>query len=202
MASIAVPGREVRGVIGAVAEFRAVKDGNKTTLVGYAAKYDVRSEPIYGQFFEVIKRGAFASALEGKDDVRALLDHDASMVLGRTRSKTLRLSDDSVGLKFELDLPDTTVARDLAVSVERGDISQMSFGFRKIRDRWTENVDPTTKLTVTTRELLEVELMDVSPVAFPAYLDTEVSVRSLNAFREERDAGLRNARARLRLASV
>lgn len=184
------------------AELRATKTDGKTVLAGYAAVYDQRSAPIYGIFYEVVRRGAFARALAGTDDVRALFDHDSSMVLGRTRSKTLSLSEDEKGLKFELTLPDTSVGRDLAQLVERRDISEMSFGFRKIKDRWTEETNA-DGLMITTRELLEVELFDVSPVAYPAYPQTDVAVRSLQEFRQSKTASGQAMRAaRLRLASA
>lgn len=196
MSTVAGQDREVR-TFSPPGELRAVRsaDGKGITLHGYAAVYDTRSAPIYGMFFEVVKRGAFANALAGKDDVRALFDHDASMVLGRTRSKTLRLSDDAKGLKVEIDLPDTQVARDLATSIERGDISQMSFGFRKIKDSWSEEKSP-EGITVDIRELLEVELFDVSPVTYPAYEQTEIAVRSRQAWKAtpKRDQASRRLR--------
>jgi len=193
-------GREIRR--GTAGELRAVRADGKVVLTGYASVYDVRSEPIYGMFYEIVRRGAFAAALKGDDDVRALFDHDSGRVLGRTRSRTLRLSDDAKGLKFELDLPDTTDARDLATLIERRDISEMSFGFRKLKDRWQEETQP-DGLVVTTRELLEVELFDVSPVAYPAYPETDVSVRSFQGFRAERAAaGMEQRRRRLRLAEA
>jgi HK97 family phage prohead protease len=167
-------------------EIRAIRaDAKQVRLAGYAAVYDTKSQPICGMFCEIVRRGAFERALKGQDDVRALLDHDSSVVLGRTASRTLRLSDDEKGLKFELDVPDTQAGRDLVTSVERGDISQMSFGFRKIKDKWGEERTP-DGIVVEVRELLEVELIDVSPVAFAAYLQTEVAMRSLGAFRAQR----------------
>jgi HK97 family phage prohead protease len=180
-------------------EIRTVRaaEGGPITLAGYAAVYDQRSEPIYGSFYEVIKRGAFASALDGTDDVRALFDHDSAMVLGRTKAKTLRLSDDAHGLKVEIDLPDTAMARDLAQSIERGDIDQMSFGFRTIKDEWTWEK---TKegIVVDIRTLVAVELFDVSVVTYPAYSQTEVALRSRDAWRSSKQGRLREAELRLR----
>lgn len=196
--------REVRAAVRA--ELRAVRaEGKAPVLEGYAAVYDQKSEPIYGMWYEIVRRGAFARALAGEDDVRALFDHDAAFVLGRTRSKTLRLSDDAHGLKVSIDLPDTQQARDLATLVERGDVNQMSFGFRTLKDRWT--IDREAKDGIAeTRELLEVELFDVSVVTYPAYPQTEVGVRGVR----DSDPGMASreawrqslARTRLRNAQL
>lgn len=176
-------------------------DGKPSTIVG-KIKYDVRSQPIYGMFYEIVKPGAFARAIKGEDDVRALVNHDSSMVIGRSTSKTLRLIDEADGLRYEVDLPDTTFARDLLTSIERGDISQTSFGFRKIKDQWSEE---RTKdgITVDIRELIEVELLDVSPVAYPAYTENTIAARCLEEARAQRSTPrLRAARLRLAEAGV
>lgn len=197
MSIVKMEKREVRGAT--KGEVRAVRaaDGKGITLEGYAAVYDVKSEPIYGSFYEIVKRGAFKRALDGKDDVRALFDHDSAMVLGRSKSKTLRLSDDTHGLKVEIDLPDTAMARDLAASIDRGDIDQMSFGFGTIQDRWSAERTP-EGIWVDVRELLEVELFDVSVVTYPAYTQTEIAVRSRDAWRSTRAPRRRAAELRLR----
>lgn len=161
-------------------ELRAVRgaDGKPGMLTGYAAVYDTRTaDKIWGEFWEIIRRGAFANALAGKEDVRFFHSHDSSVVLGRTSAGTLRLFDDPKGLRFELDLPDTTAGRDLMVSVERKDITQMSFGFRTLKQRWTEERDPVSGMLEAVRELLEVMLLEISTVAFPAYAETQVGVR-------------------------
>lgn len=152
-------------------------DGDLKMITGHAAVFNQDSEEIFG-FVERIAPGAFATAI-GRDDVRALWNHDANYVLGRNTAKTLRLSEDDVGLKIEIDPPDTQWARDLLVSIDRGDVTQMSFGFRTITDKWhTEN-------SLTIRTLIEVELFDVSPVTFPAYPQTDVGLRSREAIAEE-----------------
>ena len=189
--------REVRSVTkGEVRTIRSA-DGKSIGLAGYAAVYDVKSEPIYGSFYEIVRRGAFKRALEGKDDVRALFDHDSARVLGRTKPKTLRLSDDAHGLKVEIDLPDTSEARDLAASIDRGDIDQMSFGFSTIQDRWTSEKTP-EGIWVDVRELLEVELFDVSVVTYPAYTQTEIALRSRDAWKGSKAPKLRAAELRYR----
>ena len=166
---------EKRGSLGV--ETRA--DDGKRTLTGYAAMFN--SDTTIGDYFiERIAPGAFDKALSA--DVRALVDHDTGRVIGRTKSGTLRLEVDDRGLKVEIDIPDTRDGNDLWVLVERGDISGMSFGFRVIKQEWDETGD------LPVRSILEVELYEVSAVAFPAYDDTSLAKRSLEAVRQEREA--------------
>lgn len=161
--------------------------GTATKLGGYAAVFDSESVDL-GGFTERIAKGAFGAGL-AKADVRALMNHNPDVVLGRTTSGTLRLSEDDRGLPFELDLPDTQPARDLAVLVARRDITGMSFGFRTLRDTWSK-IGPGKWL----RTLLEVDLFDVSPVAFPAYPAAEVGMRGAGQDLEAQ-AGLKAAQA-------
>ncbi len=154
----------------------AVRDGRTgdvtpTTLSGYAAVFGVETV-VGGAFREVIARGAFDQALARPDDVRALINHDVSLVLGRTTARTLRLSVDARGLRYDVDLPDTTYARDLATSVARGDVTQSSFGFRVVADTWEQS--PAAD-GLPLRCVRSVELYDVSPVTYPAYGTTSVS---------------------------
>lgn len=147
----------------AVTELRAA--GRK--LEGYAALFG--SEAQIGSFTETIAPGAFRSALAG--DVLALLDHDQGKVLGRTRSGTLRLSEDSRGLAFSLDLPETAAGRDVLALAERGDLGGMSFGFivPKGGDSWQGEK----------RTLRVIGLKEISVVqSWPAYPDTELALRS------------------------
>ncbi|OQW45374.1 MAG: primosome assembly protein PriA [Proteobacteria bacterium SG_bin6] len=153
-------------------------------LEGYAATFG--AEARIGPFVESIAPGAFAASLRG--DVLALLDHDPGKVLGRTRSGTLRLSEDARGLAFSLDLPDTQAGRDVLALAERGDLGGMSFGFTvpKGGEAWNGQ----------RRELRTVALQEISVVqAWPAYPDTELALRAA-----DRDAA-RRAR-RLRLAEI
>jgi HK97 family phage prohead protease len=149
-------------------------EGETRTLVGYAAVFNSPTD-IGGWWTETIAPGAFASQLAA--DVRALVDHDTGRVIGRTKSGTLRLSEDAKGLRIEIDVPDTTNGNDLWVLVERGDISGMSFGFRVTKETWDETIDPPV------RTIQAVELMEVSACAFPAYDDTEIGKRSLDEHR-------------------
>lgn len=147
--------------------------GEPSRVRGHAAVFNDFSMPIGGRggFLERIKPGAFAKSI-GKDDVRALINHDSNLVLGRNKAGTLTMQEDSKGLLVDITLPDTSYARDLAVSMQRGDITQMSFGFETIKDAWMSEGDQDV------RELHEVKLWDVSVVTFPAYPTTDAGVRS------------------------
>lgn len=151
-------------------ELRAAA-GQPKQMAGYAAKFETLSQNL-GGFVERIAPGAFTKTLL-EADVKALFNHDANLLLGRSKSGTLRMEQDDVGLRYEVDLPDTTLGRDLSVLLERGDVSQSSFAFRVVRDDWgTDDQDRPV------RTLVEVKLYDVSPVTYPAYLDTEASMRA------------------------
>jgi HK97 family phage prohead protease len=154
-------------------------DADAPGLSGYAALYGSVTE-IAGLFREQIAPGAFAEAA-GRDDVRALFNHDANFVLGRTTSGTLKLTDDNKGLRYDVDPPDTTWARDLMVSVKRGDVSQSSFAFEVTEDEWEYGKRGEMPL----RTIRKVRLYDVSPVTYPAYESTTVSARSLEAAKAE-----------------
>ncbi len=171
-------------------DVRAAGDSGKK-VGGYAAVFNSEAD-IGGYFREVIAPGAFKEAI--KQDVRALIDHDSGRVIGRTSAGTLRLSEDAIGLAIEIDLPDTSDGRDLAISIERGDISGMSFGFVVTKQSWDETVDPPT------RTIEALDLREVSVVAFPAYDDTSIALRCLEDTRKERRQTNFNAAAkRLRM---
>ena len=153
-------------------------DGERTSpprLVGHAAVFDQEAR-INGWggdiFIELVAPGAFSESI-GADDVRALWNHDGASLLGRTSAGTLDLAEDEVGLAFDLDTPDTQLGRDLAVLVERGDVSEMSFGFRVQDESW-EKVETEDGKTIHRRTLKRVQLVDVSPVTWPAYTGTDV----------------------------
>ena len=148
-------------------------------IVGYPALFDDPAE-IGGRFREQVAKGAFKRTIE-ESDIRALVDHDPSRILGRARAGTLRLSEDGRGLHIEIDPPDTQAGRDIKVSLERGDVSGMSFGFQARQQAWEDEAS-----AMPLRTLLEVELFDVSIVTFPAYANTEVALRSLEAARGHR----------------
>ena len=158
-------------------EVRATDKGR--TIGGYAAVFGSTAD-IGDSFREIIAPGAFASALS--QDVRALIDHDSGRVIGRTTAGTLRLAQDATGLAVEIDLPDTSDGRDLATLIERGDVSGMSFGFIVTKQTWDETGD------IPTRTIEAVDLREVSVVAFPAYDDTSIALRSLEGVREAAEA--------------
>lgn len=161
------------------------KDGKK--VGGYAAVFNSETD-IGGYFREIIAPGAFSEAV--KQDVRALLDHDSGRVIGRTSAGTLRLTEDETGLAVEIDLPDTSDGRDAAVLIERGDLTGMSFGFIVTHDEWDETGE------TPVRTIHKVDLREVSVVAFPAYDDTSIAMRSLDAIRKEKREHNFNAAAR------
>lgn len=145
-------------------------EGAPPRIVGYAAVFDQLSEELWG-FREIIHRGAFAKTIH-EADVRALINHDPNLILGRTKSGTLRLFEDDIGLRYEIDPPDTQSARDLMESLRRGDINQSSFAFDPVRVEWSGDVNDVR------REIFEVQLYDVSPVTYPAYPQTSAEVRA------------------------
>ncbi len=148
---------------------RDATEEQPSKITGYAAVFNSKTT-IGGWFDEVIEPGAFARSLSENSDIRALFNHNWDNVLGRTKSGTLRLEEDEKGLKFEIELPNTSVGRDLAESMSRGDINQCSFGFWITEENWDYNVEPAL------RTIKEVELYEISVVSIPAYDDTEVSL--------------------------
>jgi HK97 family phage prohead protease len=160
-------------------EIRAKKTENQ--IEGHAAIFNDLSQDL-GGFYERVMPGAFSDDLKTNPDVRALFNHDPNIVLGRTTSRTLRLSEDAKGLAYVVDMPDTQHARDLTTSIERGDISHCSFGFYVTSQKWSQEpdpADPTGKSQRLVRELHKVATFDVSPVTYPAYTGTDVDTRRL-----------------------
>jgi HK97 family phage prohead protease len=164
-----------------VEDMRAVDANGKRTIAGYAAVFYKMSENL-GGFREKIAKGAFRTSV-ASGDVRAFWSHNVDIILGRTKANTLRINEDEYGLAFELDLPDTQAGRDAFVSINRGDVTAMSFGFNTITDKWDRSADGTPH----TRTLLDVELLEVSPVAFPAYPQTSVNTRALSELLTEQE---------------
>lgn len=152
-------------------ELRVASEGGQRKITGYAAIFNVLSVPLWG-FRERILNGAFKKTLlEG--DIRSVWNHDSSYVLGRTKVDTLHLWEDKHGLGFEAFPPDTQWARDFMVSIERGDVDQMSFSFNAIQEEWAMEEKELV------RELVEVHLHEISPVTFPAYPQTVAQLRSM-----------------------
>lgn len=174
---------EIRSMPFVDCEMRVVRadDGKPTKIEGYAAVFD-RDSLDLGGFIEQIAPGSFKNAL-GSSDVRALVNHDSNLLLGRTKSNTLSLKEDTRGLLFAVDLPDTQIARDTAESVARGDMDGCSFSFTVKEHEWAFTDDETPDR----RRITEVgELFDVGPVTYPAYPDTSVATRSYEAAKAEK----------------
>ena len=158
-------------------EIRAEGDG--MTLRGYAAIFNSPSQPL--PFIETIEPGAFRDSLKSRNDVKLLWNHDTSIVLGSTRAGTLRLIEDTRGLLVEADLPQTQAGKDAAISIQRGDVTAFSFGFRIPAggDVWN---------SANERVLKRVNVHEVSVgVAFPAYTATDgtANVRSMTELSEK-----------------
>lgn len=148
---------------------------------GLAIVFNKLSENL-GGFREVIRPEAVDRTLRENLDVRALVDHDSSKVLGRNRAGTLAMKKTSKGLAVEIDPPSTTYARDILESVSRGDVTGMSFEFQVMPDgvEWSEEED------YLLREIFDMKIREISVVTFPAYPQTDVQVakRAMQAFQE------------------
>jgi len=162
-------------------------DTDNPTITGYAAVFYRADEPgsefaLGADIVERIMPGAFDAI--AADDVRALFNHDSNHVLGRSTSGTLKLTVDDKGLRYDIDLPDTQLARDLRTSIERGDISGSSFAFTipEGGQEYREEGDHVV------REVRAVTLYDVGPVTYPAYEASTSHARSeVAAWRESQE---------------
>ncbi len=134
---------------------------------------------LWGNVYERIMPGAFDKAVK-ENDVRACFNHDGNLILGRTKSGTLLLTLDSLGLRYEIDAPDTQLVRDQVLSpIERGDVSGSSFMFIPRKVNWVEETRD-DGIVLEFREIEDVELWEVGPVTFPAYESTTTGARSIN----------------------
>lgn len=157
------------------------EEGETPRIKGYAARFNVLSSEMrdyrYGKFREQISPGAFGAALKGSD-VRLLWNHNPERVLAREKNRTLRLWEDDKGLAFEASLPDTQEARDIGALIRGGFVDQMSFSFGvdPRGEDWKEGAEgkPAVRTITNFRELI-----DVSPVTFPAYPRTSVTARAI-----------------------
>lgn len=162
--------------VGAGLQMRAVEgDDGRRIIAGYGAVFDSLSEDL-GGFRERINSQAFSRTLSHGGDVVVTMNHDVNLLLGRTRANTARISVDSVGVMYEVEVPDTQAGRDAWTLAKRGDLYGSSFTFTvpPKGDRWSTSAEGQR-----TRELLEVRLHELGPVVSPAYLDTTVAARSL-----------------------
>jgi HK97 family phage prohead protease len=168
------------------ANFEIRESDTGLTFEGYAAVFNSASEPL--PFTERIAPGAFRRSLRSRNDIKLLWNHDTGSILGSTRAATLSLTEDNYGLKVRAELPNTSLGRDTAELLRRGDVDSMSFGFSVPAggDDWSSDG--------TERTLRSVRLHEVSIVAFPAYSATAgtTSVRALDkiAKRAEVDADM------------
>ena len=161
-----------RYILPAASEMRLSFEKTGPRITGYAAVFNQTTE-LWPGFREKIAPGAFTEAIQ-RDDVRALLNHDPNIVLGRNKAETLRLWEDSKGLGYEIIVdPDDPDSMKVVRKIKRGDISQSSFGF-VIMKRSMEIDEQKDEMTRTVEKAM---LFDVSPVTFPAYPQTEVHVR-------------------------
>lgn len=172
-----------------------IEPGTRPRLVGYAAVFNSRSVNL-GGFVEVIQAGAFRRSLQGGADIRAFVDHDSRLIIGRRTAKTLTLEEDSHGLRVDISPPDTQAGRDVIENVRVGNLDGMSFAFRtpKGGDAWDLDADPPV------RTLLDIDFSEVSVVAMPAYPATDVALRSLQAAQEAKPAAPDPSRSRPSLA--
>ena len=161
------------------AAIRSEAEGESRVAAGYAVIYRSKTD-IGGMWTEEIAEGAFAETLENEDQ-RALIDHDTGRLIGRRSSGTLRLKDEAKGVNVEIDLPDTTDGRDLAILLERGDMDGMSFAMRVQEETWDFEQEPPH------RTITKARMFEVSAVTFPAYDDTELGLRSLEKARKKKN---------------
>lgn len=162
-------------------ELRDATEGSPfvATLTGYAASFNSDSKPIYNEqrkrpFIERIAPGAFAQSLaedRNGDEPLSFWSHDETQPLGRL-GRNLKLYEDERGLKFELEVPDTTTGRDLVANVRAGVVGGVSFGFKAEKESVVRGAE------FDTRTLLQVKLYEVSPTAIPAYNSTSIDFRS------------------------
>ncbi|MFJ8220544.1 HK97 family phage prohead protease [Bacillus cereus] len=170
---------EKRELLSSEMEIREIEGGLRT-ITGYAVKWEMKSVTMgyWRRFKEQFKRGSFTDSLT-QDDQLALWSHDYSQVLGRTKNGTLRLFEDEIGLRFELDLADTTLGDDTYKTIKRGDVDGVSFGFQMVKEEWDESNPDNIVRSVT-----KAKLVEISPVAFPAYPDSQVSARSHDPYKQ------------------
>lgn len=158
------------------------KDDEKMIVEGYALRFNTESH-LLGEFVETISPGALENA--DLTDVRCLIDHNSSYVLGRTVADTLSLTVDDKGLYFRCQLPNTTYARDLYENIKLGNVNQCSFGFsiEEDGDTFERRSDGLFKRTVNKIK----SLFDVSIVTYPAYEETDVApaLRSIKKIKDE-----------------
>lgn len=179
---------------------RSRVDSMPRALTGHASVFDqwttLYTSPS-AEIREVIRPGAFAHAITSGQDVRALVNHDPSLILGRTRAGTLSLSEDARGLLCDISPPDTQAARDVMANVEAGNVTQMSFAFLPRDGGETITTRTEAGRTIQEVEITDCDLYDVSIVTYPAYESSDVQARSIalkDQLRVDRDQWLNQRR--------
>jgi len=163
------------------------REDGKRVIVGYASVFYRADNPgteyeLWPGVLERIGLGAFDRAIKDRHDARGLFNHDPSLLLGRVGAGTVRLAVDATGLRYEIDPPDTQVGRDVLVSLERGDLTGSSFAFQVRGDEWQHGKGGAPDI----RTILDVDLLDVSPVTYPAYEATSTGLRSCDGIEAAR----------------
>lgn len=171
--------KEIRKFIATDLETRTEENSNEKIISGYINKFNTRSQ--YMGFYEEVAKGAFDKTLADGHNIYAMYNHNSDMILGSTRSGSLKLNVDNIGLHFELRInPNISYANDIAELIKAGDLEGCSFGFWVIDDEWTYTEDK-----VDLRIIKEIELIEVTITPFPAYLDSEASCRSFELHNKE-----------------
>lgn len=167
-------GRERRTVALGGVEIRTHEEdaGGPIGFKGHAAIFGIRAliRGWWEDWMEEVARGAFRKTIK-EADVRMLINHNPDLILGRNKAETLRLAEDDIGLATDADMAPTSYGKDLAISLERGDITQMSYAFEVVKESWDWDEDPPL------RTIEEVRLWDVSAVTYPAFTETDASLR-------------------------
>ena len=165
--------------------FEKREDGQEV-VVGYGSIFNSRSENL-GGFYEYISPTAISEETIEKSDVRALINHDANLILARSTSGTLDLSVDEKGLKYEFEIPETSYGKDLAINMKNGNLNQSSFAFTVGSDVWSSDDDGNDIRTITSID----KLFDISVVSYPAYSqadsDLVVAQRGLAMYKEKQE---------------
>ena len=190
--------KEIRKFIAIDLEARTEENSSEKIISGYINKFNTISQ--YMGFYEEVSKDAFDKTLADGHNIYAMYNHNSDMILGSTRSGSLKLNIDNVGLHFELRInPNISYASDIAELVKSGDVEGCSFGFYVLDDEWTYTEDK-----IDLRIIKEVELIEVTITPFPAYLDSEASCRSYELHNKEleKTKELRKLEKEIELAEI
>lgn len=181
--------REIRTVTLDEIRVKTDVENSEIRVGGHAAVWDKPAwiGPAKFGFSERFSKGAFSKTINDGADIRYLFNHNPDHVLARTKSGTLQLAENNTGLNVDAVFAPTTVGRDLAILMERGDVNQMSVGMQVINDKW-EEIRGNDGNVYEQRTITEAKLFDVSAVTYPAYEETDAGIRTVEAARESRDA--------------